>query len=291
MRRSIFALAIGLLAAACTTPNSGRGGGNGGGGGGDGGGIVGGDQCPPEAKLVYVVDENNTFGSFRPDTLTFADVGQLSCPAQRAATPFSMSVDRSATAWVLYSSGQLFTVDVKTLACSATHFAVGQQGFFNFGMGYVSNSPGAMDETLFIAGGVLGPRGGGNATLGTIDVATLTINKLSPIRDWPELTGTGDAKLWGFYPSATAPRVSQIDKASGAESSTFMLADLAGQPNAWAFAFWGGDFWIFLKRQSDPSTNIYHLKQSDGSVTNVIPSSGRHIVGAGVSTCAPVTIS
>src|SRR5436190_23018268 len=60
----------------------------------DGGG---GDTCSDAAKLVYLVDANNDFLSFKPDTVTFTKIGSLNCPAQFGATPFSMGVDRSPT--------------------------------------------------------------------------------------------------------------------------------------------------------------------------------------------------
>src|SRR5438105_15951164 len=60
-----------------------------------------GDGCPPSAKLVYVIDQSGELSSFKPDTQGFHSVGFLKCPAQVAAKPFSMSIDRSASAWVL----------------------------------------------------------------------------------------------------------------------------------------------------------------------------------------------
>ena len=72
---------------------------------------------------------------------------------------------------------------------------------------------------------------------------------------WPELTGNGNAELWGWFPSdATGngtPRVEKIDKTSGAPLTTYMLPSLQGMPSAWAFAFWGGDYWIFLAKDID----------------------------------------
>lgn len=291
--RNTLALFACLIFSACNAPTRVRPGGPGGSNGdmsfpsGDGG--LGGDGCSDQAKLVYVVDQNNTFSSFKPDTLTFTDIGTLNCPAKSGSTPFSMSVDRSATAWVLYSSGEIFKVNTQTLACTRTNFAQ-SNGFQNFGMGFVSNAPGADVDTLFIAGGPPMTGLNDNATLATLDVSSLNVTTIGQMTGWPELTGTGDAKLWGFFPDAVNPRVSQLDKSSGAEGKSFPLSQLSGQPMAWAFAFWGGDFWIFLQRATDPNTQVWHLKSSDGSVTSVIDATGRSIVGAGVSTCAPITI-
>jgi hypothetical protein len=157
-------------------------------------------------------------------------------------------------------------------------------------MGFASNSAGSNDETLFIAGGASGMAGAGSSTLATLDLATFNAAPLGTIQLWPELTGTGDAMLWGFFPSSGTPKVSRLDKTNGADLKVFMAPTLAGTPAAWAFAFWGGDFWIFLKKSGDASTNVYRMRSSDGSVTVAVPNTGRTIVGAGVSTCAPVAI-
>jgi len=66
-------------------------------------------------------------------------------------------------------------------------------------------------------------------------------------------------------------------------------AQVQGNPSAWAFAFWGGDFYIFLKRDTDNSTNVWHLTAA-GQVSKALNDTGRTIVGAGVSTCAPLMI-
>jgi hypothetical protein len=61
-------------------------------------------------------------------------------------------------------------------------------------------------------------------------------------------------------------------------------------PSAWAFAFWGGDYYIFLEGDADFSgTNVWKMT-STGTVTKYIPDTGMRIVGAGVSTCAPLSI-
>jgi hypothetical protein len=130
--------------------------------------------------------------------------------------------------------------------------------------------------------------GPGASTLGRIDTQTLRVSRIAPIVGWPELTGTGDANLWGFFPDPAMPQVARIDKVGAGLDRKFPLPALAGNPSAWAFAFWGGDFWIFLQRDTDASTTVWHLKQSDGSVKAAVPNTGRKIVGAGVSTCAPI---
>jgi hypothetical protein len=64
-----------------------------------------------------------------------------------------MAVDRTARAWVLYSSGEIFWVNTVDGSCKPSGFARRQNGFETFGMGFVSNAEGSENETLFLAGG------------------------------------------------------------------------------------------------------------------------------------------
>ncbi len=60
---------------------------------------------------------------------------------------------------------------------------------------------------------------------------------------------------------------------------------------AYAFAFWGGSFYIFyLIDDLDSSTNVWKLDM-DGTLTLHIADTGLRIVGAGVSTSVPVEAS
>ena len=276
---------------------SGGGASGGGSGGGTGGGLDAGDDCSAAAKLVYVVDQDGTFSSFDPAKLIasqdpFTDLGVLSCPTQAGGQPFSMSVDRDAVAWVIYDSGELFSVNVRNtpLTCVRTTFAP-QQNVAKFGMGFVSNAAGSAAETLFISGSSL------TGSLSTTRFGTLataapyTITVLGTLTGAPELTGTGDAKLWAFFPNVLPPRISQLDKGNGSALASFDVTAVTGDPRAWAFAFWGGDFWIFLKRDIDLSTNVWRVNGQTHGVTNAQPNTGRTIVGAGVSTCAPIIIN
>jgi hypothetical protein len=69
-----------------------------------------------------------------------------------------------------------------------------------------------------------------------------------------------------------------------------MQPSLAGQAMAWAFAFYGGDYWLFLMKGSETSTTVYQVDGAAGTIKGNTPAPGRVIVGAGVSTCAPVVI-
>ena len=105
-----------------------------------------------------------------------------------------------------------------------------------------------------------------------------------------EMTGTGNAELWGFYPEDTTARVLKFDKSNGAVAMAFDEPTLAGTMTGYAFAHWGGDYWVFLIKNSEASTTVYQVNGMTGAITSTTPTTGRVIVGAGVSTCAPVVI-
>ncbi|MCA9633292.1 MAG: hypothetical protein KC766_36825 [Myxococcales bacterium] len=311
-RKSLFPLLL-VFAAGCGdagSSNSGLGqggsgqGGSGQGGSGQGGSGQGGDgfggglgvdsgagdggnkRCASGAEWIYLVDSNNVLLQFRPDSLTLTPIGNLNCPSSAGDTPFSMAVDRDATAWVLYQSGNIFHVDTSSAACSATSFQPGQAGLDNFGMGFVSNDDDD-GESLFVAGGTSVTVG--NATLASIDTQTLQLSTIGQINGWPELTGTGNGQLWAFSPNTTPPTIQRLDKTNGSVAESFNVNQLTGSPSAWAFAFWGGGFYVFLQRALENSTNIWFFDPGTQSLTQAVNNTGYRIVGAGVSTCAPLT--
>ena len=239
------------------------------------------DPCVARSRIIYAIDQDNMLRGFDPTTMKFINIGFLLCPAEQGATPFSMGVDHNAVAWVLYNSGEIFLVDTQTAACKASAFVPNQGDFTNFGMGFVADKKGQVAaEHLYLAGVA-------NMQLGVMDPVKLTIGAVGPLGGNPELTGTGGAALYGFFPDENTPRVSLLDKATGLEGQSYPLANLKGQALAWAFAFWGGDFWIFLQRLQDASTHVWRLDGATGKVIDVVPNTGFVIVGAGVSVCAP----
>jgi hypothetical protein len=270
---------------------SGAGSGNTGGSNGEGGslfpdgGLTGGgggsgDDCAEEAKLVYVIGQDNELYSFFPPTLEVKLIGVVNCPQSGGTTPFSMAIDRKGTAWILFNDGKIYHVDVKDASCVATGYVAGQQNFKTFGMGFVADTPGSSSEALYVAD-YLGKG------LAKIDAGSLTLTTVGPwdqITGAAELTGTGDARLFGFF-NKTPIIIAEIDKNTG------NILSQAPQPtvnigSGWAFAFWGGDFWLFTSPTGQSQIDRYSPK--DGTTSTVKTGLGTNIVGAGVSTCAPV---
>jgi len=262
--------------------------------------------------LIYVVDTDNRLLSFDPRLVDgagdpFTVLGTLNCPASTTpapgwtdpVAPFSMAVDRNAVAWVLYSSGEIFNVDVNNASvCSPTSYNELQNGWLLFGMGFVTDTSGGDTERLYVGGGSVTADPGGK--FGFVDDA-LVIQDLGTLpnsgENSPEITGTGAAEAWGFYPGTSSAFVQQISKTDGTAVGTqFNIpGGLGGTVQAWAFAQWGGKFYLFVTtldvlsglsnstvRRSDKMTGNY-----EGVIRQNLPYT---IVGAGVSTCAPVVV-
>jgi hypothetical protein len=242
-------------------------------------------DCPTaEATLIYLVTDANRLLSFYPPTRQFKEIGGLSCPAG-GATPFSMAIDRKGVAYVLFSDGNLFRVSTKTAACIPTAFAVNQQRFLTFGMGFASDN-GGPQETLYVAGE---SRNGGATGLAKISIPALGLSRVGefvPDIQRAELTGTGDGRLFAFYAKSegSGTWIGAINTRTAAVTSESPLptVDLG---NAWAFAAWGGDFYTFTAVDGVTAVDRFQVTTSQVTPWAKLPS-GR-VVGAGVSTCAP----
>jgi hypothetical protein len=254
--------------------------------------------CALGSRLVYVVDTDYRLLSFDPSVESvghdhFKLIANLSCPDTGSATPFSMSVDRGARAWVLYTNGEIYWVDTKTGSCSASPFVRGQSGYELFGMGFVSDEPGSSKERLYIAG-AMASRPMGNESLGYIDPATMKITVVGEVAQAeysPELTGTGNAELFAYHPGFSDSFVAKMDKKSSKVMKKWSVTPLGAQVTAWAFSHWGGRFYIFVTSSEDgfsETSRVLQLDPQTGKSTVFLPSIPYKIVGAGVSTCAPV---
>lgn len=243
---------------------------------------------PRELCLPYVVSKENDLYTFDPQALTFTKVGRLDCPT--AGNPTSMAIDRTGTAWVNYADGSLFKVSTKDASCAATSFAKNQKGFLKFGMAFATNGPNPTEETLYISG-LVDPDGKG---FGKIDLGTLTITMLGDYsnnlaKKAAEMTGTGDGHLYGFFTTQPQATLAEINRENGATSNEKSLAGVS-VGNAFAQTFWGGDFWFYTAEGTSPSKVTQLRASGNGEIAVVVPDvGGFRIVGAGVSTCAPLT--
>lgn len=289
------------LAASCTsrasTIDGGSGGGDDVGSGADDAGLGPQDATDPadacgagpsglvQCSSVYVITGTQPPELYRfdPSCLRFERIGQVTCTGTGpfAATPYSMAVARDGVAWVLYTSGRIFHVDVSTAACTPTSFVMNQSGFLQFGMGFAADGPGASTETLYVS------RNTTPYALASIDTASLA---LGPIGDYDlvsgraELTGTGDGRLFGAF-EGTPFVVAEIDRTDAHILSTAPQSVGMASSN-FAFAAYGGRFYLFVGDGS--YTDVVRYDPASGASETVVSHFTQEVVGAGVSTCAPI---
>ncbi len=266
---------------------SGTGGGLGLGGaiGGGGGPDTG---CTTAEELVYVFDTDNNIWSFDPPSKQFTMIATANC----GEGPNSMAIDRNLVAWLNFDGeGAIYTFDLKTNGpCKPSGIDL-TSGFEQVGMGFSSDVSGGSVDTLYLDGI------GGTAGLAKVDMSTGGLLMLGDFSNDPklvgqsaELTGTGNALLYGYF--TTDPvRVAQLDKTTGHVLSDHALTGVS-PPDDWAFSFWGGDFYLYAAPGNNFTGNssVIHYSPTTGTVDmDYVDDTGMTIIGAGVSTCAPIT--
>ncbi len=240
------------------------------------------NDCPDSGStLIYVLGAGNELYSFYPPTLAFKLIGTVSCSGSSA--PFSMAVNRLGIAYSVFVDGHVFQISTANAACKSTTYQPNQLSWNNFGMGYATGPDGG-DELFVIQVDFGNPSLG----LGIIDTTAFTLSKVgSFVPDLTpecELTGTGDGRLFALCLSQSAgSTLAQIDPSTAVVIAADSLTTGGGQ-EALAFAFWGGDFWIFTSPGSTTTVTKY---DPIAKTETVMTSLAAQIVGAGVSTCAP----
>ena len=246
--------------------------------------------CSAAAELVYVFDTDNNIHSFDPPSKTFTQIANASC----ASSPNSMAIDRNLVAWLNFI-GSIYTFDLKTngpckLAIDLTQYP----GFEQVGMGFATDAVGGTAETLYIDS-----VGGGAGGLARINMTTMAVVPIGAfggdqnlLGQSAELTGTGDARLFGYFTTDPFVRVAQINK-SNADIVSDNALDGFTPPSDWAFSFWGGDFYLYafpVSVNNSSNSSVVHYSPATQAVDlSYVPDVGFTIIGAGVSTCAPLT--
>ena len=232
-------------------------------------------DCTGENKQIYVVTRRpDAIYRFDPASLTFALVGKIDCPYRNI---ISMAIDRRGYAWVsVGGAGVVKTVNVRLadLQCKEVVLNNVPVGMGMYGMGFVKNDS-STGESLFLHNF--------SSYLFRVEPATRDVSLVGRSSlEMAELTGTGDGKLFGYNPGTGV--IARFDKTSGASLETYRTSAVA--LGNWAFAQWGGDFWIFL-REGETGSTVYRYSPATDETTVATKNTGLDILGAGSSTCAP----
>jgi hypothetical protein len=227
------------------------------------------DDCPAEAKLVYLAGNLDELWSFYPPTLTFTKVGRLSCPS-----PWHMTVDRKGVAW-LVSNGQLYNASTKDATCTPVPTWKSTTTLYDFALTFVGTAtePNALLYLVDDSGALssFDPGSGTVAKVGTPFSSVIT----------GDMTSNGDGTI--YYSDQTPPHpLHEIAPSDGAMLSTATTGISASGTQA--LAFWGGIFYVFVSRDLygyDPKTKTTQLVATNATTFAV--------TGAGQSTCVPQT--
>ncbi len=255
--------------------------------------------CPdievPLDDGIFVLSDDSELWKYYPETNMFTMLGAFNCNGMTST--FSMAVDRLGFAWVMFNNpqGEIWKIDVTDPTnCIDPGYNPGQMGINYFGMAFVSNSEFDQCDSLYgntfngIGGFSEGPNIGDFLNLNPM---TLQITKISKSNfNGAEMTGTGDGRVFSF--GGVPSKLIERDKANGNVLSTLPLANLP-LTNAFAFAFFGGDFYFFTESNNPTVSKVTHLDYDDSDMNGmqdlktINPMAPIRIVGAGVSTCAP----
>ncbi len=256
------------------------------------------DACPcPDLVVglddgIFVLSKTAQLWKYFPGTNELKMLGAINCGLPPST--FSMGVDREGSAWVQFSDQQIRKVDITDVSkCSDPGFVPGQDGITNFGMAFVSNS--AQDPCDRLHGNHYNFEAEGDkiAEFFSVDPDTLTLVQLGK-SDYglAEVSGTGDGRAF-LFAGPDPSRLVEVDKNSGATKSVLPLPGVK-TGGGFAFAFFGGDFYFFTDAESDNTSEVTHLDFDDSDKNGlqdlkvVLQDAPIRIVGAGVSTCAPL---
>jgi hypothetical protein len=250
-------------------------------------------DCAESAKLIYLVTTNTagganelySFNPTKPGRSAYTRIGALACPS--SSSPQTMGVDRAGTAWVFYSDGRLFKVDVTTARCTPTTFTYPGAGLdFTMGSGFTALGGDVTKETLFLV------RNG----LHRFDTATLTKTLVgTSTSTWGELTGGPDGKLFVFDPAGNG-RLYDVNPSTGATSPLHSFATgTFTNVSAYAFARYAGSFYLFTAgtdttglTPTNTRTTVFDLQTRSTTLRDL--DIGVTVVGAGQSVCVPPPI-
>jgi hypothetical protein len=243
------------------------------------------DDPPPADDCAYTADgiyalarDGRELYLFDPGNEAFDYLGDLDCAP--FGSPNSMGVGRDGVAYVRWSDDTVYEVHLPTLRCRESDYRPGTTRFGPFGMGYATDDAQTWRDKLYVANAT---------TLAHLDTTTWQLQPVGPLPSQSELTGNADGELWAFLPLEDPAAIARLSKATGEPEQILSLPGFPAplEIDAFAFAQWGGDFYLFVRTYGvGSSTDILRVSPS-GVMTTIAEDIGVDIIGAGVSTCAP----
>ena len=248
------------------------------------------DLCPDAgATLVYLLSADNSpaGASILRRRSRWTSIGLAIACGDGTSGPFSMAVDRRGIAYSVFNDGSLFRVDTAS-APPACRRRSRPDSTASRPSEWASSRTSATPARRSSSTRPTRRRKGNSLGLATIDVGSYVLRftgSFNPAIPGAELTGTSDGRLYAFFTNAagSGSHIVELDKATAAITTDDPLQ--VGSPtDGYAFAVWGGVFWVFTSSASGTQvTEFDPATKTETAVTTF----ATEIVGAGVSTCAP----
>jgi hypothetical protein len=231
------------------------------------------------APAAYLLALNGTLFAFDPGTLAVRALGVPSCPAPSWAQPWTLTVSPSGSAYVSYSDGNLYTFDLRTLACTKTQYVSGQLGFLGWEGITLSASNGS--DRMFFYGTT--SQVGATSALAVSDLTSFHLFQAGPVAPgnapFPvDLKMDAYERLFALSIDGT---LVQIDPATGAivgeDHTGFDGVSTGGN---WALMTFGDQLYFF----SGPSGAVGRYDLSSKSILPV-GQVDQEVVGASAVPC------
>ena len=235
-------------------------------------------DCPAAAMLIYVTGEGSALYSFDPTVGVFTKIGVLTC----LDTPTHMTVDRTATAWVV-SDGQLYRASTANASCSrVAAWTPDPVNFDDFALTFIGTTT-ATDTSLYVLGttGELASfdtTSGMVTSMGNVFLAKTHTNASGGRGD---MTTNGDGTLYYTDDSTPTQTLNEIDPTDATVLSTYVTGE-DDSADSGALAFYGGLFYDFV------GTRVFTFDTATMK-TSPLGTAPLEVTGAGQSTCVPTT--
>ncbi len=230
-----------------------------------------GDGGPSEVS--YVLDGSGVLYRYEVSTGQATPLGTPDCGDSNVQWTMTASRD---TAYILYTDGPLYAVDLATLACSPTPFQPGQLGLdYDYGIA-VTGSGGA--GRLYVYGV---PTGAANPILAAGDLQSFVLTKVGDVLPAPppstypvNLTADGAGHLYAFSPGGF---VQQVNPSTGAVLQSAQTG--VTTTGTWATLAYGKDLHLWV------GSNVVGYNLSTRTQTSLVDAGVFAIGGSSVAGC------
>lgn len=250
-----------------------------------------GDDCSDTAKRIYVFSSAQTGDAgYKPPALYSLEplakkitfIGNLgSNLGSFGVTPVAISILRDGiSGYVSDGAHRLWKVSLADGTVDPTpvmdFVAAGGKSSDNYMIALVGDGKG--HDTLYAQGY--------SKTFFKVDPTAGTLTSIGALPRLCDLTGTNDGRLFGFCDDKTVKQIAP-DVAEAIASDP-----VPKWKSTWAIAFWGGEYWLFFGDRNSPSELHRYdpVTKTSTPWMNATELGGIMIPGAGVSTCAPLTL-